>query len=91
MRARSQDQALKRARAHLKDICAREEKREDAAATYSLIATRLLALALKLQPGGPRGMAARSFLHGVFIQLQDDLLSVGIDPEVVLLRPGMTG
>jgi hypothetical protein len=92
MAERGQDQSLRRSRGHLQRILEQEGKREDAAATYSLVATRLLAESLKLQPGGAGGLSARRFLHGVLVQLQDDLQAAGIDPDAVLPRLlGLTG
>jgi hypothetical protein len=92
MADRGQDQSLRRSRGYLQRILQQEGKREDAPATYSLVATRLLAESLKLQPGGANGLAARRFLHGVLVQLQDDLQAAGIDPDAVLPRLlGLTG
>lgn len=90
MSDKRQDQSLKRAQDHLRRIVAREEGREDAAGTYSLIATQLLARSLRLQAGsGPGNRAARRFLHGVLVQLRDDLQSAGLELDDVLL--GRTG
>lgn len=78
MAGRREDLALKRARAHIRRICNSEEGREDAAATFSLIATHLLAKSLKLQTGPGRPSANR-FLHAVLVQLRDDLQQLGVD------------
>ena len=86
MREKRQDLSLKRAQAHIRRVLDMEDGRPDAAATYSLIATQLLALSLKMQPPP----AAARFLHGVWVQLKDDLRNLGVElPEPV--RRGLTG
>ena len=76
MREKRQDQSLKRAKAHLARILQAEKGRDDAVSTYTLIATQLLALGFERQRGG---QAASRFLHGVWVQLRDDLRTLGVD------------
>jgi hypothetical protein len=87
MREKRQDLSLKRAQAHIRRVLESEEGRPDAAATYSLVATQLLAASLKLQPGP----AAARFLHGVWVQLRDDLRNLGIELPEMSARRGLTG
>ena len=75
MREKRQDQSLKRAKAHLARILQAEKGRDDAVSTYTLIATQLLALGFERQ----RGQAASRYLHGVWVQLRDDLRNLGVD------------
>ena len=75
MREKRQDQSLKRAQEHLRRILKAEDGREDVASTYTLIATQLLALSLQRQPR----VSANRFLHGVWVQLKDDLRNLGVD------------
>lgn len=84
MREKRQDLSLKRAQAHLRRILNAEEGRTDAASTYSLIATQLIALSLKRQSGP----AVNRYLHGIWVQLKDDLRNLGV--EIKELR-GLTG
>jgi hypothetical protein len=91
MPGRREDQALKRARAHIQRILERESGREDAAATYSLIATQLLARSLELQTSGTGRPSANRFLHGVLVQLRDDLLQLGVDLNDLPARRILTG
>lgn len=88
MRDKRQDLSLKRAQAHLRRILEAEDGRDDAAATYSLIATQLLARSLKRQPKP----AMNRYLHGLWVQLRDDLRTLGLDlPEDLPARRGLTG
>lgn len=86
-----EDLSLKRARAHIRHILEMEGGRDDAAATYSLIATHLLAQSLKLQTTGTGRPAASRFLHGVLVQLRDDLLQLGVSLNDLPLPRVQTG
>ena len=89
MRDKRQDLSLKRAQAHLRRIVDAEEGRDDAAATYSLIATHLLARSLQHQSAP----AVNRYLHGLWVQLRDDLRTLGVDlpEEMPAARRGLTG
>lgn len=91
MPQKREDLSLKRARAHIRRVCESEEGREDASATFSLIATHLLAESLKLQTRGPGRPSAGRFLHGVLVQLRDDLLKLGVDLNAIPLPRVQTG
>lgn len=91
MREKRQDLSLKRARAHIRRVLETEQGRDDASATYSLIATHLLALSLKLQAEMPGRPATSRFLHGVLVQLRDDLQRMGVEISELPLPRVLTG
>ena len=83
--------SLKRARAQIRHILDMESGRDDASATYALIATHQLAQSLKLQTLRPGRPMASRFLHGVLIQLRDDLQQLGVSLNDIPLPRIQTG
>ena len=85
---RRQDESVRRARSQVRRILKQEGGRETSQAVYSLVATQLLAASLKMST---RPHEARRFLHGVLVQLKDDLYALGLDAEDFLRSLARTG